>query len=387
MNIRIGDMVACMVILILFTSGMAVGADVGEDKDDSTKLSITVPGPVLNYRNITRNGTIAEGGESILLENQGQVDENVNVTLNYTSVGGLDRTGYVNASAWYDENQDDSYWFENRSGRANYRWKLEYDNTTATGSWSLVTDHPYNEVSLVSTEKLWSNSTTENWTIELSWNKQIKHALPETGVWGDNSSDPDYEGELSTTFDSSRSWNVNWSIYQTTSGLTRTWHNEYGIYKYVNVTAESDVTGSGFPGQTIAATQNGSVDEVQNTLQSNLTMSSNDNFNTSVSINHTFDNGPDPKANDGSDTIDIQNVYVNTSRNNPDWIENYTQFQSLGEQVFLNHSNNITHEEESNWTKLNTTWLIDIPMATRADHYQTAITYEIKMDVAWDPNS
>ncbi len=387
MKINLGDIVASVVILLLFTSGTVAGGDIGEDQDDSTNLSITVEGPILNYRNITRNGTIAEGGGSILGDNQGQIGENVNVTVNYTSVGGLEQTGFVNVSAWYDENQDNGYWFDNRTGRANYRWKLEYDNSSGNSVWSLVTDHPYDEVTYVGAEKLWSNSTTENWTVELSWNKQIKHALPDTGVWGDNASDPDYEGEVSTTFDTDRSWNVNWTIHQSTSGINRTWHNEYGVYKYVNVVAQSDVTGTGFPGQTIAATQNGSVDDVQDTLQSNLTMSSNDNFNVSASINHTFDNGDDPKANDGDEQIDITNVYVNTSRTNPGWIENYTQFQNLGEPVFLNYSDNITHEEETNWTQLNTTWLINIPMATIADTYKTAITYEIKMDVAWDPNS
>lgn len=216
MKINLGDIIASVVILLLFTSGTVIGGDIGEDQDDSTNLSITVEGPILNYRNITRNGTIAEGGDSILGNNQGQVGENVNVTVNYTSVGGLEQTGHVNVSSWYDEGQDNSYWFENRTGRANYRWKLEYDNSSGNSVWSLVTDHPYDEITYVGAEKLWSNSTTENWTVELSWNKQIKHALPDTGVWGDNASDPDYEGEVSTTFDTNRSWNVNWTIHQLT---------------------------------------------------------------------------------------------------------------------------------------------------------------------------
>lgn len=336
----------------------ASGADVGTDYDDSTKLSVTVYGVQLNYRNITQGGTIDEGGNSILGNNQGDVTTQTNVTLNFTSTDGdIGTVKYFNVTAWFDNGTDNNY-YEDIGNAPNFRWKLEMDNTSGSPTWNLTSSHPNNEVIFNNAERLFHNQTTQNWTISLTFNYQVKHALPDTGDWGG-------------TPDTVNTWNVNWTAAQPDYQLNTTWQNEFGIYKYVFVAASSDPTGSGAPGETIDG-------DTQPSLRSNVTFRTNDAFNISAQINNKFDNGPGIKTNDGEHSIPINNVGVKT--NWTDGISNYNNFPSLGEEVMFNTSS--PHEAYLSGIEeeFGTFWRVSIPLGQYADTYKTAITYKIRMD-------
>lgn len=362
MSLNKGKLTVFVMILALSLMGIsASGADVSTDYDDSTELTITTFGVQLNYRNITQEGTIEEGGNSILNNNQGDVNTETNVTLNFTSTDGdIGSVNYFNITAWFDEGSNSNY-YDDVSG-ANYRWKLMMENTSNTGNeanWSLESTHPNNEVIFNDAERLYHNQTTQNWTISINFNYQVKHALPDDGAWGG-------------TPDTQNTWNVNWTSSQPVYDLNTTWHNEFGIYKYVYVSSSSDPTGSGAPGETISG-------DSQNSLRSNVTFRTNDAFNISTQFNNTLDNGPNADADDGTHSIPINNVGVRT-----DWVDgigSYETFSSLGEEVMLNFSGGPHAAYPSGIEQeFDTYWQVSIPLGQYADTYKTTIIYKIQME-------
>ncbi len=338
-----------LILTISATGMLGTAADISEDYDENSNLELLVLGPRVNYRNITQNGN------TILHNNQGNVNSATKVTINVTHTQTIDYLDYVNVSAWFD-NGDENNDYNDVSG-PNYRWKIVYDNTTGTPSWSLVSSHPNNEVILDSHTVNYQDDLTVNWTVTLLWNYQIKHAQADQGAdWG--------------VRDTPNTWNVNWSAVSSQPNAVENVTNEFGVYKYVYVRSSGDATGSGAPGQTV----DHSTDESMNT---SLEIRSNDRYNVSAMLNATLDTG-DLDNNDGSHSIGIGNIAVNT--NWGDGIGSYVYFSALNTPVYLNSATPHPAYSSGNWTTFKTYWRIDIPVGQYADTYDTRITYHITMD-------
>ncbi len=343
-----------LILTISATGMLGTAADISDDWDDDTNLKVTVLGPRINYRNITQNG------DSILHDHQGNVDEFTNVTVNVTHTERIGYLDYVNVTAWFD-NGSDANGYNDVSG-ANYRWKIQYDNTSGTPYWNLTSTHPNDEVRLVPGKRTnnitYQDETTVNWTVTLYWNYQVKHAREDTGTRG--------------VMDTDYSWNVNWtadsSAAPTKANGTVYESNEYGVYKYVYVQSDGeDAVGSGAPGQTIN-------NETDPSLSTNLTIRSNDRYNFSTIINNTFDNS------DGSHSIPISNVAINSTGAAGLNLNNFQYFNGLGTPVYLNTSQPHAAYTSGNNATFDTYWQIDIPPGQYADTYSTRITYHIAMD-------
>ncbi len=371
MNLRAqvkGLTIFVVTLFLVFSAFSVIGQNVDTDYNDDTVLTVTVQGVQLTYRNITQEGTSAEGGHTILGNNQGDVGTLTNVTLNFTAVGGsspkIDTVDYFNVTAWFDNGSDDNYYdyYDSQAPVGNFRWKIGLDNSSGVASrdWNLYSTHPNDEVSIVGHELLWANETTQNWTVQLDWGDQIKHASP----------DPDGRDEM---FDTPNTWNVNWTAAQPDFQLNTTWQNEFGIYKYVSVAASHDPTGSGTPGSYV------DWDNITE-MHSDLVLRSNDRFNVSTQINQTLDNGSDPYVSDGSHVIGINNIRVKTNWTD-DAIDTYHSFQNLGEKLYLNTSGYpLGPYYSGNKELIQTQWSVYIPLGQYADVYKTAITYHIDMD-------
>lgn len=353
-------------LFLVFSAVSVIGEDVDVDYDDETVLSVQVNGVQLTYRNISQNGTLENGGYTILGDNQGDVGTETNVTLNFTAVGGLDTVEYFNVTAWFDNTtaSGSQQYYDDVGSAPNYKWKLGMKNESSDplGSWSLKSSHPNGEVILNRTELLYHNDTTQNWTIELIWGDQVKHAQSDTGAW---------EGP----FDTPDTWNVNWTSAQPSYELNTTWQNEFGIYKYVSIAASHDPTGQGTPGSTV------NISNGDGEMYSNLTFRSNDRFNISAQINQTLDNGTDAYLSDGTQIIGVDNVSVMTNWTGRGTIESLQSFSNIGEKLYLNVSGQpLGPYYSGNKSKMQTQWSVYIPLGQYADVYKTAITYKVDID-------
>jgi len=160
--------------------------------------------------------------------------------INITDKNGWGDIGYINLTCWFDHGDDNSNYNETFGGNLNMF--LQYENTTGIGIFRMR--WPDDEVIFSSSNcsETIINETTRLINISFAPNKQVRYAVS-NNTWN----------VTSDIFDDPYSWNVNCSINDTQNNQ-ETLKNEFGVGKYVSITATDNIEITGAPGMAVSST-------------------------------------------------------------------------------------------------------------------------------------
>ena len=197
--------------------------------DNETYLNVTVihaPATINSY-----DFQIAATDAS---RRNGMIDVNTECkfVINITCPNTWQEIDYINITAWYDNGNESTTY--NQTAGGNLNMFLQYKNTSGTAEYNKI--WPANEVIKGDLIETVVNESCHVIELEFTPLYQVRSA-PGNGLW-DN-----------TTNATNDLYSWNFKIEVTTSGGNVTWvKDEYGIYRYCEISASSSVSASALPG-------------------------------------------------------------------------------------------------------------------------------------------
>jgi|GEM_PF-1712571 len=273
------------------------------------------------------------------LNKQIDVNYTYHFIVNITHPNGWDKVDYVRIHAWYDFGSEANSYNGTLGGNTNMF--LEYENTTGTAKFIL--EWPTGgEVDLGTCTETYINSTSHSLDFSFTPMYQFRHA-PGVGNGGPG-------------FNDLNSWNFEINVTDS-GGRYDSVRDEFGVYRYTYVYAETSPEGTGSPGDTVSMTS------------STLHYRTNAAFRLNVSIADLSDGF--------GHTITADNVWVKGGN-----IGVFTQFAGSGSTnaQWLYGSDTPTYESAPlNGTEQNISldWQVYIPAGTLGGTYTAVVTYWI----------
>ena len=338
-GIKIG-MIWAVAFLLILPIGNVMATDVGSDTDNSTHITCIVhAGPVIKAYGLLNSSQVNLTNNMLDV----RVEYHFYAVVNQSS--GWSDMKYIFINAWFDNNDDSGYNYDSVIG-TNLKFNLTYDNTSGTPSFS---GSDGNVLSVHGTET-YINPEERNVTIYFTLDYQMRHA-PGDGAWATGPGWNDLD-----------SWNFR--INATSNGGYATIGDEFGIYKYTNVTASGDPSVTTSPGT-------GHATNIMSPQQ-NLTLRTNDQFWLNVTINDLTS---------GGNKITSDNVWIHTNNGT---VTTDTQFPtSGGASLVLYGTGGATPTPHAAYANNSTeldkvTWSIDVPLNTNVGTYTSPVTYTIE---------
>jgi hypothetical protein len=178
--------------------------------------------PIINTYNLTNTTGSKLNNATGLLD----VNKEYTFSVNITEGNGWDDIDYINITAWYDNGSDSTTYNQTHGGNLNMF--LQYENTTGTASWSMLWPDDEAQIILANCTETIISTTTRIINFSFKPGNQTRWAAGD-GAWNttQNATNDPY------------SWNFNITVTDTTN-RTDYKRDEYGIYRYTSLVADSD---------------------------------------------------------------------------------------------------------------------------------------------------
>jgi len=267
----------------------------------------------------------------------------------------------VTITAWHDMGNDANIY--NSTHGANLNMMFRYQNDSSTGDvgeffmeWNGTHDETILHISQCMDIEHPTIANARMLTWAFTPGKQIRAAKGPLAAGG-------VEG-----FNDLNSWNFNITAYDDLNINSTPIEDEFGVYKYVEVTADNDPSGAGRPGMLAPLSPS-----------MNITSSANYRFNLNVSINNLTDGTNNISAeqvemfwtSDGGGTTYGWRAF---SFSNESYDDNYTDYyygsDAIWQSPFVNGSFNTTVVN----------WRVDIPVAQPEGTYTSPVYIRIEAD-------
>ena len=208
--------------------------------ENNTYLNVTViagPATINSYDLQVASTGVSKKNDMI------DVGTEYKFVVNVTCPNTWQEIDYINITAWYDQGDENSVY--NGTAGGNLNMFLQYKNTTGTAEYNMLWPTGGEVTKGTMTETV-INETTH--VVELRFTPQHQfRSAPGDGLWSN----------AANTTDDLRSWNF--KIEVTTSSGNITWvKDEFGVYRYCELSVSSSVTASALPGHR-ASTQLGAL--------------------------------------------------------------------------------------------------------------------------------
>jgi hypothetical protein len=313
--------------------------DVNETWHNTSTITVTVTAPSawITWYDFQNSTSVSKLNSQVDVNNQYKFC--VNITQN-SSWADID---YVNITAWYD-NVDDAGSYYNETVGGNRNMFLQYVNTTGTGSFSMI--WPDDEVTWGSGTEVFHNDSCHNLTFNFTPLYQVRHA-PGDGSWS----------MLSNTTDDSYSWNFKIEV-NTSSAQSSNVKDEYGIYRYTDISSAGNPSMSGPPASKATASA------------ITVVTRANENYSLSVEINSTLD---------GPGAYTMPNTTVGVAGG--DLAE--TNFGGAGPlYIYGGAATYRAHDVDTYERSTSTTFHCDIPFGQFPGQYTSLVYYHLKVDTS-----
>lgn len=314
--------------------------NVDEDTHSSSTLTVTVTAPMPWIRWYDFRETAGGSRRNAQVDINNQYKFCVNITQNSTWAD----VDYVNITAWYDQNNEAGSSYNSTSG-GNLNMFLQYKNTTGTAAWSLK--WPDDEVTFSSGNcaETRHNSSCHNLTFAFTPLYQVRWAGGD-GSWS-NTTNTTNDGE---------SWNFK---IQVTTNNSRTAYvkDEYGIYRY------SDISSAGNPSMTGAPASKATASAITVTTRANA------NFSLHVNVITLDGPGSSTMANTTIGVAGGDLAETNFGGSNPLYIYG-------GASSYKAHDIN-TYERSAS-----TTFHCDIPYGQATGQYTSTVWYHLVLQTS-----
>ncbi len=355
-GIKIGMIWAIAFLILMPIGGTPVGnvmaVDVGSDSDNSTNITCIVQTgiPKINYYDL-RDAT------SSVMNAMIDVNQTYYFVINVTQESGWADLDYINITAWYDGGTE-SGTYGYGSGAPNTQFFIRYENTTGTATVTI--QYPTTgEIDSVSFTETVIDSTTHNITIAFRPRDQIRYA-PGDGSW-----------DTTEGWNDANTWNFRMNVSNSGGGYNNSARNEFGVYRFTNITASGDPQGSGVPGQLVYLTSTNTVVKFKTNYNFRMNVSLdtdllNTALGTSIAATNVEVNATNLNPATMTPTLTTWTAFTGTGINNPVWI--------FGDATPSYHNAFDSGIQES----LETQWRVQIPIGTPAGTYTAAVTYIIE---------
>jgi hypothetical protein len=326
---------------VFFQSARAVNVDVQYDNDTYLDVTVISAPAVINSYDLQ----VAATGVS-RLNNMTDVNTMYKFVVNVTCSGTWQDIDYINITAWYDNGNEASTYNQTQGGNLNMF--LQYRNTTGTAEYNML--WPDNEVTKGNLNETVYNESCHIIELEFRPLSQVRSAIGD-GLWS----------TASNTTDDIRSWNFRINV--TTSGGNVTWVvDEYGVYRYCEVSSSASVSASAAPGNR-ASTASGAF---------TLTYRVNAPYRLNVTTNSTLDRIG------GGDSID--RAYINVSGGfiaGEDSLSDGIAYIAGSAGSYRAIETNDPQEALTN-----VTYHCDIPLGTLPGTYRSTLYYTVSLDTS-----
>jgi hypothetical protein len=273
-------------------------------------------------------------------------------TVNITDKNNWVDVDYIDIEAWYDNGNDASTYNQTQGGNLNMH--LQYENTTGTPIWRMIWPDDEAQIIQANCTETIINSTTRIINFSFIPGSQVR--------W--SSSNNTWNTALNTTNDL-YSWNFNITAEDAT-GKADWKQDEYGIYKYTSISADSDwVDVQALPG----------FSDDSSTVT--LTYTSNYDYNLSIYFEENLTHTTLPSYN-----ISIaNNVEIKANTDPTDDITSDKTFNGIGETNSIDIINT-SGAFQSNGTSqtVDVQFRVTIPIGTMGGKYTAKVATKISHD-------
>ncbi len=246
---------------------VVVGSPAYSSNDGRASLLSCRKPPVITAYDLVDSSGVSK------LNSQLDVGENYSFIVNITHSGGWDKVVSVRIKAWYDFGSETNTYNGTLGGNVNLL--MEYVNATGTPQFILRWPTA-GEVVLGSCTETYLSTTSRTLNFTFKPMYQFRHA-PGDASW-----------DSAPGFNDANSWNFNINVTDS-GGWYDSVDDEFGVYRYTYVYAETNPEGTGSPGDTVPMSS------------STLHYRTNDAFRLNVSISDLTS---------GLGTITADNVWV-----------------------------------------------------------------------------
>jgi hypothetical protein len=333
----------------------SIGKKLGSSDETSPSSADTkcyynppINAPVINSYNLSNNTGSKLNNQTGLLD----VNKEYTFSINITDPDGWADIQYVNITAWYDNGNDASTYNQTQGGNLNMH--LQYENTTGTPIWRMIWPDDEAQIIQANCTETIINSTTRIINFSFIPGSQVR--------W--SSSNNTWNTALNTTNDL-YSWNFNITAEDAT-GKADWKQDEYGIYKYTSISADSDwVDVQALPG----------FSDDSSTVT--LTYTSNYDYNLSIYFEENLTHTTLPSYN-----ISIaNNVEIKANADLGDDITSDKTFKGMGETNSIDIINT-SGAFQSNGTSqtVDVQFRVTIPIGTMGGKYTAKVATKISHD-------
>jgi len=301
--------------------------DVNETWHNTSLLTVTVtaPAPWITWYDFQTSGGTSK------LDTQVDVNNQYKFCVNITQNSSWEDVDYVNITAWYDQGSESNTY--NGTSGGNLNMFLQYVNTSGTGSFSMR--WPDDEVTWGSGVETVHNSSCHNLTFTFTPLKQVRQA----------------------SGSGTNSWNFNITV-NTSSSKSSYKTDEYGIYRYAEISSADSPSMSGTP--STKATANAIT----------VVTMANENFSLSVDLNSTLDGpGAHTMANTTAGAAGGNLTEANFDGSNPLYI-------------WGTNSTYASHNVDTYQNSTSVTFHCDIPYGQFPGQYTSLVYYHLKLDTS-----
>ncbi len=326
------------VLLLMVPIQGAMAADISSDTDTNTTVRVIVNSGIPYFNQVK----FMDSSWNLVSNTQIDVGQTYYFEINASQPGGWADLQYMNITMWYD-NSDDTSFPSEPVNMDNTHVRFVYQNTTGTGTFGIA-GTGNGEFTLGTCTDTIYNTTTHILNISFTMNDQVRHASGD-GAWN-----------TERGFNDEGSWNYRINGTNINGEKSTNWDDEFGIYKYVAVTAMNDPQGSGVPNEHITLGDNGPTE---------VTFKTNDKYRLSVSIQ-------DLSGSTG-DTITADNVGMYGGN-----IATLTYFAGSGDNLWIYGSSTTYEDAPASGTvqTVQTHWEMNIPNVLSGT-YTSPVTYTI----------
>ena len=311
--------------------------------ENNTYLNVTVqagPATINSYDLQVASTSVSKRNDMI------DVGTEYKFVVNVTCPNTWQEIDYINITAWYDDGNESSYYNQTPGGNLNLF--LQYKNTTGTAEYNML--WPDDEVTKGTMTETVINETTH--IVELSFTPGYQfRSAPGDGTWG----------TATNTTDDLYSWNF--KIEVTTSSGNVTWvKDEFGVYRYCELSVSSSVSASALPGHR-ASTSSGAL---------TITYKVNAPYKLNVTTNETLERVG------GGDSI--SRSYINVTGGD------ITGEDSLNDGVaYIKGSETSYHDIHNDGTQESINdvqYHCDIPFGTLSGVYSSKLYYTLSLETS-----
>ena len=275
--------------------------------DSSLSVEVIVKSPqIWNYTFQYWNDS--SGGWESRIDQQIDVDNKYRFVFTVVSYQGWDDIETINLTAWYDQGNDSSSYYNQTPG-GNFNMKMQYVNTSATGNsseFNYLWPKNDEEVTYVNSSERnvtdciainWSDTEAKNISFEFIPGLQFRYAPGPSGGWNTNTSTP-HNTAWSNLFNN-YSWNFNISVTdsgENNSGVPiNSWvTDEFGVYSYTEICSAGNPYIRGYPGDNQSVNDDGGSGNVTIETRSNgkysLSANLSDLQHQNINVTDVIDN-------------------------------------------------------------------------------------------------